>query len=868
MRMQATINQKSWLKLGCATLAMLCSGAAIAQTTTDEEDVSQVVVTGTSIRGVAAAGANTVQLDNEAIQAAGASNLSQAARTLPVVLNLGPDESRTGGAQDAAANSSRISAINLRGLGPEATLVLLNGRRLPAGGILRALVDPNSIPTLATRRLEVVLDGASAVYGADAVAGVVNIITRRDFDGAETSVRYGFGDDIDEFVLNQNLGTTWGSGGIFAAFEYNERSNLPRASRDFLSQDLRNRGGTDQRSTQALQPNIVVNNVRFPVQTNGVGPANRYEVEGDFLPKTERYNGLISAHQSLNEDINLWAEGLYSRRFVDTKQAPLGAAFTVPSTNPFYVPGLAGNPAGAPQRIEYRLPREGAVSRSEETTAQIAAGFDWMIGGDWQLSAYWSHNIYDAQSGLGSEQINNFATTIALASTDPATALNVYGGPISQAIYDRIIGFRHQLVNFRSDHFEGKIDGPLFSLPGGDVRGAIGVAYELDEFRYREYQSVLSPTNTPSVTNDGLNRRNLTSVYGEIFVPLLSDVAFAERLTLSAAVRHDHYSDFGSTTNPKIAATWDPVNGVSFRGTWGKSFRAPSLVDTGNLNFVFVFPTPDPRAGNALINQVAWNGSNPNLKPETAESWSVGVDLQPEFLPGFTAGVTYYKVDYRNRIEALAASLASEDIYSQFITRNPSPEIINYLFNSGWLVSAPIDPSDVGVLVDGRRNNVGSLKMEGMDINVNYDIPMPFGTISAGITHSELFHVFRQTFPGLPVTDVVDLFENPLRSKGRVNLGLRTGGLSADLFYNYGGNYTNTAVTPRIDVSPQKTFDLTVRYSIGEGNSLLSGTTLSVSATNLFDKDPPIVLNGANGWDNTTANGIGRFVSIGLQKKW
>src|SRR3712207_3316493 len=209
---------------------------------------------------------------------------SQVARPLPVVLNLGPDESRTGGAQDAAANSSRISAINLRGLGPEATLLLLNGRRLAPGGGLRALSDPSMISVGATERVEVVLDGNSAVYGADAVAGVVNLITRRRFDGAETSLRYGVGDGLDEEGVSQTFGKTWAGGDIFVALEYSERSDLERSARPFFSQDLRPYGGSDQRSFQSNPPNITVAGVRRPFPSL-TGAPNRYDtVEGDFLP--------------------------------------------------------------------------------------------------------------------------------------------------------------------------------------------------------------------------------------------------------------------------------------------------------------------------------------------------------------------------------------------------------------------------------------------------------------------------------------------------------------------------------------------------------------------------------------------------------
>lgn len=875
------ISTRALMMAGCASICAAHGIPAFAQSTQnetvqerdstpDEASESQIVVTGTSIRGVAAIGSNSVALGSEEIKETGAADLVGAARTLPVVLNIGADESRTSGAQDAAANSSRLSTINLRGLGPEATLVLLNGRRLPAGGILRALTDPGVVSANSTRRLEVVLDGASAIYGADAVAGVVNIITRRRFDGAETNLRYGFGDDIDEVVAGQNFGSVWDTGDLFASAEYHYRSNLPRQSRDFLSQDLRPYGGLDQRSTQAPVPNLVIGSTRLPLP-DLTGEPNRYDLTGDFLPETERYNGFLSVRQDLADTVRIWAEGFISRRHVATQNAPIGGSFTVPSTNAFYMPGLGGVPAGQPQRIEYRLPREGAVSRSRETTAQIAAGVDWELSDTWQVSTYFAHNIYDGRSGLGGEQINNFAAARLLASSDPDEALNVYGGPISDAVYDEIIAFRHQIVNFRSDHFEAKLDGPLLEGPGGPIRLAVGAAYEFDEFRYREFQSALSPTNDASVTNDGINRREIASIYGELFIPLFSPDnkrPLMQSLSVSLAGRFDDYSDFGSTTNPKISAVWEPVDGLALRGSWGQSFRAPSLVDTGNLNFAFVFPVPDPANGGQLINQLLWTGSNPELEPETSETWSVGFDLNPKFLPGFSANVSYYNVEYENRIEGVAASLANEAIYRQFIIRNPSADIVNFLFNSGWLVTAPIPVEDVDVLVDARRNNVGSLEVEGVDVNLNYEFDTSIGTLSAGITHTELFHVYRQTFPAFPVMDVVDLFENPLKSRGRASLGLRTGGFNATLFYNYAGDYINTAVVPNVEVSAQKTFDLFVGYSFEPDADILGGLQLSLSVQNLFDTDPPVVLNGNNAWDSQTANGIGRFVALGITKRW
>ncbi len=200
----------------CALVAV--STTAAAQGADTEQVMEQVVVTGTSIRGVASAGAPVIALDREELVATGLATSSDLARALPQVLNLGADESRLGGAQDGAANATRVSGINLRGIGNEATLLLINGRRLAPAGIIKSLYDPNVIASAAIERLEVVVDGASAIYGSDAVAGVVNIITRKDFNGAETMARYGVADGTNQKIISQNFGFTWDSGSVFAAY--------------------------------------------------------------------------------------------------------------------------------------------------------------------------------------------------------------------------------------------------------------------------------------------------------------------------------------------------------------------------------------------------------------------------------------------------------------------------------------------------------------------------------------------------------------------------------------------------------------------------------------------------------------------------
>src|SRR5688572_16588582 len=168
-------------------------------------ELEEIVVTGSSIRGVTNPGSPVITLGREELAATGLATSSDLARALPQVINLGADESRLGGAQDGAANTTRVSGINLRGIGNEATLLLIDGRRLAPAGVIKSLYDPNVIASSAVERLEVVVDGASAIYGSDAVAGVVNIITRKNFRGAETMLRYGHADGTNQKVWCEDI---------------------------------------------------------------------------------------------------------------------------------------------------------------------------------------------------------------------------------------------------------------------------------------------------------------------------------------------------------------------------------------------------------------------------------------------------------------------------------------------------------------------------------------------------------------------------------------------------------------------------------------------------------------------------------------
>ena len=890
------------LRLGASIMA-LTAGIASQAWAQETNEVAEVIVTGTSIRGVAATGSPVTGVDQEQLKASGVASAREVTKLLPLVLNLGADEARnsfTGGAQDAAANGTAVRTVNLRGIGPEATLLLFNGRRLAPNGVIKALSDVDQIPTVALARIEVVADGASAIYGSDAVAGVVNLITRKNFDGAETAYRYGAADDLYQRVFSQTFGKTWDGGSAFFAYEHNERSHLSGADRPFASQDRRARGGSDARPFTAAPGNIVIGGVRYALpNTNGVGvsptslvagTANRYD-EGsaaDLLPAQERDTVLLNIHHKVDDRLELWYEGFYSRRKFDLAAPAALFSLAVPNTNPWFVAPAGVTPTPASETVEYRfLDDRQPNSTGWENSQQNAVGFVFDITNDWQMQGSVDHGI---DRGFQSRQsvLNNTILTAALRSSNPATAFNPFGNGTfnrvnNAALVERIDGERDQYGTAISNNFQIKADGPVMDLPAGSMRLAVGAAYNKNSFR----QSLFA-TN---VTADGsvtskivVNRRNVRGVFGELFIPLVGgDNAMpgVERLDLSLAGRVEKYSDFGRTSNPKVGVVYSPIAGLSLRATYGTSFRAPSLVDGADqIQNIFIQNLTDPASGTGTTRGVFYNGGNSKLGPEEATTWSYGLDWNPSFLEGLRVSATYYKIDYTNRIDVVPnTALTQAAVYGVYAMRRPAASDVagNAAFNalvanfmSSPDLQNPVEAvTNINAIIDGRRQNLGSLKQDGLDVNIGYRMETGVGSFDASVDVAKIFHVKRRTAAGAPETDVNDTFGNPVDLRVRYALGWSLGGFSAHAFANSVDSFRNTAVTPNVQAPSQTTYDATLSYAFPESAPYhLDGVRLTLSAQNLTDEDPPVVLNGTVSWDSQTASPIGRLVAFEITKSW
>jgi outer membrane receptor protein involved in Fe transport len=778
------------------------------------------------------------------------------------------------------------------------TLVLINGDRPPLGGAIGTFADISVIPASIIERIEIVPDGSSAIYGSDAVAGVVNVITRTNFEGAETRFRIGTADgDSEEYQFSQLLGTRWASGNAVIAYEFYQRGALHADDRAFATDDLRPFGGPDRRGNYANPGTIVAGgrNFAIPAGQNGVGLTAARLTAGvinrgdtwdgtDILPEQRRHSVFAAISQDLTSTLRFYASGLVTRRNFDQALRSTDSRRTVPVTNPFYV-----DPIGTrqPVGVNYSFVRDLGNERQRGVVSAYGAtaGFEMSLG-PWRIDA---HGTWGRQAERYEtvNRVNSARLALALADTNPATAYNLFGdGPSTNpTTIDSIRGYSNR--NYDGIVWSGvlRADGPLFRVPAGEVRLAFGGEYRED--RYRDgglvgYSSSLTPTITPPAPLPGV--RVVKGVYAELLLPLFGGDARIpgfHRLELSAAVRAEEYSDFGKTTNPKLSLAWEPIRGLTLRGSFGKSFRAPTFAelrqDPGSIGF-FAWAAADPQSPTGTSNILVIRGNDPNLRPERATSWTLGADVKPAFAPGFRAGFTWFKVDYRDRIATPAANLSNflinRNIYAPILTPNPSAARIAEIFASPEYIDLQGIPATATFVAeaDARLQNLSVVNQSGLDIDLGYTFDVAGGRADLGAVGTYIFQIRQALTATASPIDVVDTVGNPTDMRGRGRIIWSKGGFSTALFVNYVDGYTNKTTPTPERVKSWTTFDLNLSYDFRQDSGLLSGLRVALNATNILDADPPrvnyFVGSFTFGFDGENANPLGRFVALQVTKTW
>lgn len=741
------------------------------------EDV--IVVTGTNIRGAAPVGSPLQQFDREDIARSGRATIQDFLDTVPQNFGGGVSQDGLRDGTGGATNLDARAGINLRGLGNGATLVLLNGNRLAAGAN-GAFVDISILPVSVIERIDILPDGASAIYGSDAIAGVVNLVLRDDFEGAETSLRYGSvteGSQSD-FRATQTFGNSWGSGRALLSYDYFNRTEL----------------GTDERSFTETIP----------------GPSS-------LVPNSENHSVFGSVFQDINSDVEAFVTAFYGTRATDTV--------------------VLDNQG-------FQLLRDVDVEQ-----LNITGGLSARLGADW---------VADVSATLAQDSTDT--------STEQQSATLVQEGSTETSL-------------FLAD---AKLGGTLFELPSGPVRVAFGGQYRREDLETSSLSTVAGVAGDPRTREAD---RDVFAAFGEMVVPIIKDDGtspLGNRFDLSIAGRFEDYSDFGSTFDPKFGITYEPINGVSLRGSYSTSFRAPLLFDldplssfASTINVPFF---PDPSSPNGFIPFIQLFGSNPDLEPETSENWTFGADIAPSAIPGLTFSVTYFDIAYEGRVAQAATGaellrIFVDPIYQPVITRNPDINVVNEIYSQPNFTNFfGLDPSQIEAIVDNRLTNLSTTNVEGIDFSVGYQFESGIGSInlqSAGSYYLEFEDRF--TDAASPVS-ILDTAFNPVELQLRNSVAWSNDAWGANLAINYVDSYETFATPPTQPVDSWTTVDLGISYRLGsdDSRSLLQNVNFALNVQNLFDEDPP-ALNTGNDlftFDATNSNPLGRFISFQVAKSW
>jgi iron complex outermembrane receptor protein len=874
------VGRRLGLAISVSLLALAAAASATAQSRGAGEkdgakDLEEVVVTGTLLAGVAPVGTNVVGLSREDVVATGANSSNDLLASIPQVGNFGTVPV---GTAQIGLPIVRPNIRNLGASGGSTTLVLLNGNRLVGAGILQTTPDPSIIPPGVIERIEVIPDGGSSIYGSDAIGGVVNFITRKSFDGVEATGRYGFADNLQVVDGNLTLGRQWEGGKALISYAYAWHDNLQGIDRDYVTQNSSGRGGSDFRGTSCAPGNITIGATTYALPGRVAGTLNRCDTSdfADIYPREERNSVFASVEQQLSETIDVSATSYWSRRVTTTLSAQTSLSGAITAANPYFRPigaELAQNVAfSLDDALGHSLTGK-ATFESYGVTPEVTV----RLGDRWRARA--TANLGHSRNVVHEYTIDTVAASAALAGTNTGTALNPYTPATSSPV---VLANIANFDNFGSanqdmDQLRLVADGTLATLPGGDVKLAVGVEY----FR-EKINSVISldKIGSRAAASRSSASRHVAAVFGEVLVPLVSEAASRPGLRgfdLSGSIRHDDYNDVGSTTNPKVGFNYRPFNDLTIRGNFGTSFHAPSLADTTSTSdsrAVILQVSPFRPATSPITDlfrpTVVLAGGNPGLKPEQADTWSLGFDWEPAQIEGLRLSATFWNVKFKDAIGLAPFSLPtlfSDPNYAGFFVINPSLAQLKTLVGTLALNGAPsLESLYVGrspfIVIDARRNNLGAVHTTGIDFAASYAHPTDFGVLSADITGAYTLKRKTQAIRGGSYTDALDNGTGKLAFVA--SAGLTSGPVSARASLNYRGGYPVIGLANQTHVDAFKTVDLFLGYDL---KSVLAAddVLLTLNVDNLFNEDPPFI-NTSAGYANGST--LGRLVSVGVRTRF
>lgn len=773
-------------------------------------------------------------------------------------------------------------SVQLRGLPLGSTLILINGRRVQAVGSSSAnFFNLNLIPMSAVERIEIVPVGSSAVYGGDALAGVVNVILKKSMDGFALDARLAAGKGTGDASISLATGRRDDDSSFLLLGSYSKTTPLTMAERDFFRDaDYRRFGGVDARTrsctpgtvssaTSANLPGLNSTFAAIPVNAPGqplsISSFAATAGQANLCNPLANGNGTTLVYGTQDLAVHAGAELRMTSAwsvfgelsFVnDRLRAEQGGLqlnnVLVPANNPY-------NPFGAPVRVTARLGLDNGAETFERNTdfTRALLGARAELGAGWDLETSLSTTRDDGRRHFWNTVANAPARTAALGASAPAASLDPFtaGVAASDSVLQSIWKDSLRESHGRKDQGGAFARGSVIELPAGKVDVIAGAEVARDRYQ----------TATPGSFNIGANRTT-SAVYGEMRVPLLRANASAasawDLAAVTVAGRHDKYSDFGGANTYQAGAEVRPSRTLLLRASAATSFKPPTLLQTNVDDTSFTtdsFGLVDPTRANApIVGGEVLRATNPTLQPEKGRAFSLGTVWEPESASGTRLGVTAWRVKINGLISLLwpQDALNNEALFPGFVTRAPSVggtpgQVTRVLY------------SEV---------NFGSVDTAGADMEFAHSWKGAGGkwTVAGSATRTTRYDV--AIAPGSPVGHrlgrrAVDYWSP--QWKGRIFAGLDEGSWSLGITNRYLGAYKDIAPSER-ELGKYWVHDLAGTLNLkrlGLGFSAVNDASLSLAIVNVANRLPEFVETSPY-YDITQADWRGRYASLRLSVTW
>ncbi|MCH7343522.1 TonB-dependent receptor [Pelomonas sp. CA6] len=845
--------------------ALLCLGVVVSTSALAQEEkttLERVTVTGSNIKRISAEGPLPVEVITRAeIERKGVTSTNELLRSLSYMSSFNDELTSN------SPNATGSATAGFRGLSGDQTVVLLNGRRLANYGFDGAFVNLNTIPLGAIQRVEVLKDGAAAIYGADAIGGVINFITRRDYKGVDLSASYGISSEGDSKETSATGTVGFGSleregFNVLANLNYFKRDPLMNLDRERTKTgDYRRFGGSNQLSTFAPTGNFVNPTTGLqapfrpcpdpsllvtPSPLSGSGSSCVF----DFAPyrttmySTERLGGLVSGRVNLGSSAQLFGELMFSRSESFASAAGAPGNFTLPVGHP-------ANPYSSAITVRGRPLQAGPRTTDNTSEAsRILVGVEGTVGGfDYNIAVGQAKNKTENVDG-GYFLLDKMFAAIANRTFDPFSTSN------PQSVIDAIKSNDVRTGETTNTFVDAKLSTEVGQLGGGAIGVAAGVTLGREEI-----SDVPGPNSRIGnifgsiQQSDVVAKRSLSAVYAEVSLP------FTKSLEAQLAVRHDRYEGGTNSTTPKVALRYQPIKQVLLRASYSEGFKMPSLRDLfGGLNqsadSVQDFPgcaarnqSPCPR-----LQYDRFSGGNTALQPEKAKGMNFGVQLEPT--ANTRLGLDYFIIKKTDEIGLVLTQFVIDSVpYAPGATTNLGGNpAFSVTRNAGGTITS----------VNTSLGNLGKRNIRGFDLSAEQAIPTSIGRFSLEANGTYYAKYSYADQPGTPMYNRLGLLNLP-RWRTQVRVGLKSGNWDGNVYFNSRADMydkqQSTAATP---VTPTTavvgnfdTFDLSLVYT-GFKNLRLTG-----SVKNLFNKEPPFSNNDTRTLGFSQMDDIrGRFFTV------